>query len=54
MDTQGLLIGLLVSPADVQDRDVIAPVLKMAKRMFPTLMKSLADGGYQGPATAPR
>ena len=36
----------------MQDRDAIAPVLKISKRMFPTLKASLADGGYQGEATA--
>ena len=36
----------------MQDRDAIAPLLKISKQMFPTLVASLADGGYQGEATA--
>ena len=46
------MIGLIVSPADVQDRDAIGPLLVVSKRMFPTLEAALADGGYQGEATA--
>jgi transposase len=46
------MVGLCVSPADVQDRDMIAPLLKIARRKFPSLARAIADGGYQGPATA--
>jgi transposase len=46
------MIGLAVSPADIQDRDMIAPLLKVACRMFPGLARAIADGGYQGQATA--
>jgi transposase len=52
VDTLGLMVGLCVSPADVQDRDMIAPLLKIARRMFPSLERAIADGGYQGAATA--
>ena len=31
---------------------MIAPLLKIAKRRFPSLARAIADGGYQGPATA--
>jgi transposase len=51
-DTLGLMIGLAVSPADIQDRDMIAPLLKVVRRMFPGLARAIADGGYQGPAAA--
>lgn len=47
-----MMVGLCVSPADVQDRDMIAPMLKVARRMFPSLARAIADGGYQGAATA--
>ena len=47
-----MMIGLVVTPADIQDRDMIAPLLDKAKKMFPTLKAGLADGGYQGEATA--
>ena len=46
------MIGLVVTPADIQDRDVIALVLAMARKLHPTIAKAMADGGYQGPATA--
>ena len=52
VDTQGFLINLAVSPASVQDRDMIAPLLKIARRRFPGLERAIADGGYQGAATA--
>jgi transposase len=46
------LINFVVSPASVQDRDMIAPLLKIARRRFPSLERAIADGGYQGAATA--
>jgi transposase len=52
VDTLGLITALVVTPADVQDRDVIASLAKAARQMFPTIEKVVADGGYQGPATA--
>ena len=47
-----MMVGLIVTPADIQDRDAIAPLLAMARRLHPTIANSLADGGYQGEATA--
>ena len=52
MDTIGLLINFCITPADIQDRDMIAPLLKLARKRFPSLLRAIADGGYQGPATA--
>jgi len=52
VDTLGMILGAQVSPANVQDRDGILPVLKNARPLFPFITKILADGGYQGPATA--
>jgi transposase len=46
------LINFCVTPASIQDRDMIAPLLKIARKRFPALAAALADGGYQGPATA--
>ena len=46
------MVGLAVSPGDIQDRDMIAPLLKVARKMFPSLARAIADGGYQGKATA--
>lgn len=50
--TLGLVINFAVSPADVQDRDMFAPVLAVARRRLPSVAKAVVDGGYQGPATA--
>jgi transposase len=52
VDTLGLMLGVAITPADVQDRDQIAPLLKEVRRTFPFLERAIADGGYQGAATA--
>jgi transposase len=44
--------ALQVLPANFQDRDVIAGLLKTATALLPTLKAALADGGYQGAKTA--
>jgi transposase len=46
------LIASQVTPADVQDRDQIAELMKEAKRLHPFIERVIADGGYQGKATA--
>ena len=51
-DTLGLMHGLVVTPASIQDRDMIAPLMTVVRSMCATIQKSLADGGYQGAATA--
>ena len=43
--------GLCVSPANVQDRDMIASLLEVTRRVFPSIARAIADGGYQGAAT---
>ena len=52
VDSLGLLIGFFVAPANVQDRDAAATLLKMARAIHPTIVRAVADGGYQGAATA--
>jgi transposase len=42
----------MVTPGNIQDRDAIAPMLKVARARFPSLKAALADGGYQGAVTA--
>ena len=42
----------MITPANVQDRDMIAPLLAIAKHRCPTLALAVADGGYRGDATA--
>jgi transposase len=47
-----MLINIAVTPADVQDRHMIAPLMAIAKKRFRSIKKAVADGGYQGQATA--
>jgi putative transposase len=47
-DTLGHLVGLLVHPAGIQDRDGAAPVLATIRRLYPWLRHIFADGGYAG------
>jgi hypothetical protein len=42
----------VVTPGDVQDRHIIAPLLAIARERFPSLKSAIADGGYQGKLTA--
>jgi transposase len=46
------LINIVVTPGDVQDRHVIAPLLAIARERFPSLKSAIAHGGYQGKLTA--
>ncbi|MFD0464492.1 IS5 family transposase [Microvirga aerilata] len=52
VDTLGLMLGLNVTPADVQDRDGFLPLLKSVRRVFVFLERLFADGAYSGAATA--
>jgi transposase len=47
-DTLGHLVGLLVHPADIQDRDGAAKVLASIRSLYPWLRHVFADGGYAG------
>jgi transposase len=47
-DTQGNLVGLLVHPADIQDRDGASLVLASIRCLYPWLRHVFADGGYAG------
>ena len=49
VDTLGLLLSVIVHPADVQDRDGARQVLRTARRLFPFIECIFADAGYQGP-----
>ena len=46
------MLGLAVTPADVQDRDGFLPVLKQVRRLFAFLTRLFADGSYRGAETA--
>ena len=48
-DTLGLLVGLMVHGADIQDRDGAPGVLKSIRHAFPWLRHVFADGAYGGP-----
>src|SRR5689334_13418422 len=49
VDTLGLLLNVVVHPADVQDRDGALHLLRRARRLFPFIELIFADGGYAGP-----
>jgi transposase len=46
------MLGLDVTPADVQDRDGFLPPLKSVRRVFVFLECLFADGAYSGTETA--
>ena len=48
-DTLGLLVGLRVHGADIQDRDGAPALLQSIRHAFPWLRHVFADGGYAGP-----
>ena len=47
-DTQGNLVGLVVHPADIQDRDGGLFTLASIRFRYPWLRHVFADGGYAG------
>lgn len=48
VDTLGLPIDCHVTPADIQDRDVLAPLLRDVHRKSPWVKICFADSGYAG------
>jgi putative transposase len=48
VDTLGLLLGVVVHAADIQDRDGARLLLRGIKQRFPDLKHIWADGGYSG------
>lgn len=48
VDTGGLLVGAVVHPADVQDRDGAPEVLAAIRHLYPWLRHVFADGAYAG------
>jgi putative transposase len=46
VDTSGLLLGVIVHAADVQDADGVGDLLKRLKRLYPWLKAVFADGVY--------
>jgi transposase len=47
-DTLGLLIAVVVTTANVQDRDAAMPAMDLAKDKVPGIEKLYVDGGYAG------
>lgn len=47
-DTLGNMVGVLVHPADVPDRDGAPRVLATIRALYPWLRHIFADGGYAG------
>ena len=45
VDTLGLLLNVVVNPADVQDRDGAFQLLRRTRRLFPLIERIFADGG---------
>ena len=48
-DTSGLLVGVVVHPADIQDRDGAGIVIQAIHDLFPWLRHLFADSVYNGP-----
>jgi transposase len=48
-DTSGLLVGVVVRPADIQDRDGAGIVIQAIHDLFPWLRHLFADSVYNGP-----
>jgi putative transposase len=49
VDTEGLLLNVLVHPANVQERATIHPLMKSTCEKVPTIKKLWLDAGYTGP-----
>lgn len=52
VDTQGLLLGCWITPADVGDRQGARELLRRVWHQFPRLTRLWADGNYDGPLVA--
>ena len=48
VDVLGLILGVVVHAADIQDRDGAKLVLRKIRGLFPRLKIIWADGGYTG------
>ena len=48
VDTLGLPIECQITPADMQDRDALAPLLRETRRKSPFVTMCLVDSGYSG------
>ncbi len=46
------MLGIVVHPGDIQDRDGARALLRNTRRRFPFIEVIYADGAYQGPKMA--
>src|SRR5690242_8730755 len=53
-DTSGLLVGVVVHPAEIQDRDGAGILIQAIHNLFPWLRHLFADSVYNGPNYARR
>ena len=49
VDSSGLLLGVAVHTADIQDADGAGDLLRRLKRLYPWLEAVFADGAYDRP-----
>lgn len=49
VDTDGRLLSVGITPANVQDRDAAGALVTASRRRFPFVQRVFADAGYQGP-----
>ena len=52
VDTLGILLNVIVRPADIQDRHAGIDLLEQTRSRFPFVERVFADGGYGGAKTA--
>lgn len=52
VDTLGLILALIILPANVQDRDGAPPVVAKAMEKYPSIRKLYVDGAYGGECKA--
>jgi putative transposase len=48
VDTLGFILGVVVLPANIQDRDGAKPLIESVLDKYPALKHIWADGGYAG------
>lgn len=53
VDTMGLLLSVIIHPANIHDSQGVSDVLwRLKVRYFDSIQKIIADGGYQGDSLA--
>ena len=52
VDILGLILAVFVTPASVQDRDMVGPILREIRYTVPTIKNVIADSAYNGAQVA--